>query len=116
VWQKRKILVVAHMSYTSYQTYAGCRQVSFLDMSRTNLTPPAGDVVELFENACKELGLKAHRAESEEHVRWHLTVSRQKGTLEANWSPTNHTLWLEVKPLRRTEWMPPVIEALKKKF
>jgi hypothetical protein len=88
-------------------------------MNRIDLTPPADNVIEEFEDACRGLGLKVHRgtlAKYEECTHWHLNVSREKGTLEATWWPTNHTFWIEVRANREADWMPAVIEALKAKF
>ena len=86
---------------------------------RYDLTPPAKNVIESFEDACKELGLKAHRgslAKYEECTHWHITRSREKGTLEATWWPTNHTLWLEIRTNRKADWMGPVVEKLVERF
>jgi hypothetical protein len=87
--------------------------------ARIDLQPPAKNVEQAFEDACAELGLKIHRgtlAKYEESVHWHLNMSRQKGTLEATWWPTNHKLWLEVRANREAEWMKPVIDSLVGKF
>ncbi|MBC8064333.1 MAG: hypothetical protein H7Y17_05850 [Chlorobia bacterium] len=86
---------------------------------RYDLNPPAENVIETFEKACRDLGLKVHQgslAKYPECIHWHLTISRQKGTLEGTWWSTNHTLWIEIRPNRKADWMEPVVKALVEKF
>ncbi|MCC7229835.1 MAG: hypothetical protein IT203_05540 [Fimbriimonadaceae bacterium] len=86
---------------------------------RHDLIPPAQNVVESFEAACKELGLRVHRGSLEKYeecTHWHITIPKQKGTLEATWWPTNHALWLDVRTNRKSEWMPAVIKSLAERF
>jgi hypothetical protein len=86
---------------------------------RYDLNVPSGNVVDIFEDACRELGLKVHRgslAKYPECTHWHLTMSRQKGTLEATWWPTNHSLWVDIRANRSSDWMPDVLKALQEKF
>jgi len=89
-------------------------------MTRIDLIPPgSNDVIERFEEACRELGLRIHRGSLEkypESMHWHLTIPKQKGTLEATWWPTNHALWMEGRKNRQADWMLPVVEALMLKF
>ena len=90
-----------------------------LVVSRIDLVPPAANVIELFEDACADLGLKAHRgtlSKYPESTHWHITLPRSKGTLEATWWPTNHVLWLEVRNHRSADWMPAAIAKLVEEF
>ncbi len=86
---------------------------------RYHLNPPAQNVVETFETACAELGLRVHRgslATHPESTHWHLTIPKQKGTLEATWQPPNNTLWLDIRSNRKADWMEPVVRSLVEMF
>lgn len=86
---------------------------------RFDLKAPRENLAETFEARCRELGLEVHQGSLRKYqgcTHWHLTMPKQKGTLEATWWPKKGQFWLDMRSNRKSDWMPEIIEALVAEF